>query len=48
MASPLRRSRTFVNLLVGSIKVLEMCTLIKLSAPEERDFKGSPQELGTS
>ncbi len=44
MASPLRRSRTFINLLVGSIEVLELCELIKLSVPEESDFKGSIRE----
>ena len=27
--------------LVGSIEVLELCELIKLSAPEESDFEGS-------
>jgi hypothetical protein len=40
LASPLRRSRTIVNCLVGSIKILELCKLIKLSAPEKSDFKG--------
>jgi hypothetical protein len=30
-----------VRKLVGSIKVLELCELIKLSVPEESNFKGS-------
>ncbi len=41
MTSPLRRSRIFINLFVGSIEVLELCELIKLSVPEESNFKGS-------
>jgi hypothetical protein len=40
LASPLRRSRTFINLLAACVEVLKLCKLIKLSAPEESNFEG--------